>query len=108
MISVVLAQGIVEADPDLQAPNSFGDLNIIFENVIGAAIPLAGIVLFILLIVGGFQFITSGGDPGRAEQAKKTLTYAIGGIVVVALAFLILQVIELFTGVTVTEFDITG
>jgi len=78
----------------------------VFENVVTIILGLAGIVLFIMLIVGGFRYITSGGDPKSVEAARKTLTSAIGGIVLIALAFLILKFIEVFTGVPVTEFKI--
>lgn len=78
----------------------------VFENVVQIVLGLAGIVLFIMIIVGGFKYITAGGDPKGMEGAKKTLTYAIGGMVFLALGFLILRLIEQFTGVTVTQFRI--
>ena len=84
------------------------DLQGIFSNVVGVALAFAGIVLFIMLIVGGFKFITAGGDPKGIEGAKKTLTYAIAGIVLIALSFLILRFIEEFTGAPVTDFKIIG
>ena len=55
--------------------------------------PLAGILLLLYLIYGGFQFMTSGGDPGKAEVAKRIITYAIIGFVVVFLAFWIVQIV---------------
>ena len=70
----------------------------IFENAIAALLGLAGIVLFFMLIWGGIQFITGGGDPKAIEQAKKTLTYAIGGMVLLALSYLFLRFIGVFTG----------
>lgn len=70
----------------------------VFESILGAAIPFAGIVLFIMLLWGGFQYITSGGDPKKAGAARNTLTYAIVGIVLIALAYLILVIIAEFTG----------
>lgn len=88
------------------APAQLSDLEIVFGNIIGAILGLAGIVLFILLIIGGFKYITAGGDPKALEGAKKTLTYAILGMVFVACAFLILQFIQTFTGVNVTQFRI--
>jgi len=88
------------------APAQLSDLEIVFGNIIGAILGLAGIVLFILLIIGGFKYITAGGDPKALEGAKKTLTYAILGMVFVACAFLILQFIQAFTGVNVTQFRI--
>jgi hypothetical protein len=89
-------------------PAQISDLDVVFENIISAILGFAGITLFILLIVGGFRYITAGGDPKAVEGAKKTLTYAIAGIILVASAFLILRLIEVFTGVTVTEFSIVG
>ena len=44
----------------------------LFENAIAALLGLAGIALFIMLLVGGFKFITSGGDPKSLESAKNT------------------------------------
>jgi len=78
----------------------------IFDNVIGVILSFGGVVLFLMLIAGGFQFITAGGDPAKVEQAKKTLTYAIMGVAFLALAFLILKFISTFTGVDVTQFKI--
>ncbi len=70
-----------------------------FGNIIGILIPIGGIILFVMLIIGGFYFITSSGDPRKVEGAKGTLTYAIAGIVILVSAFLIIQIIANFVGV---------
>lgn len=85
---------------------TISDLGFLFERVVGYILGFAGIVLFILLLLGGFKYITSGGDPKAVEGAKKTLTYAIGGLVVILLSFLILVIIEDLTGAKVTNFNI--
>lgn len=82
------------------------DLKVVFENVVGYALGMAGIVLFILLLVAGFKYITSGGDPKATEGAKKTLTSAVIGLVVILISYLILVLIETITGVEVTKFNI--
>jgi len=79
----------------------------IFRNIVTVILYAAALVLFIMLIIGGFSYITSGGDPKKAEAAKNTLTYAIGGMVLLALAFLILLFIQVFTGAPVTVFRVT-
>ena len=61
-----------------------------------------------MLIMGGFRYITSGGDQKKASEARGTLTFAIIGLVVIAGAFLILRFIEDFTGAQVTQFKIIG
>jgi Ca2+/H+ antiporter len=81
-------------------------LETVFGNVVGVLLGLAGIALFIMLVIGGFKYITAGGDPKGVESAKKTLTYAIGGMVLIAAGFLILQFIHQFTGVDITQFRI--
>jgi hypothetical protein len=61
-----------------------------------------------MLIVGGFQYLTAGGDAKKTQAASNTLTYAIFGLVAVIAAWFILLFIEKFTGVKVTEFNIPG
>ena len=76
------------------------DLEIVFGDIVRMILGFAGITLFIMLLVGGFKYITAGGDPKGVEGAKKTLTYAIGGIIVIALSYLILVLISTITGAT--------
>lgn len=78
----------------------------ILENIISILAPVAGIAFFIMLLIGGFQFVTSGGDPKAAGQARTTLTYAIIGVILVVAAWLIIQAIADFTGVDVTQVEI--
>jgi len=85
---------------------TIGDLGVLFQRVVGFALGFAGIALFILIIIGGFKFITSGGDPKAVEGAKKTLTSAIIGLVIILVSYLILVLIKTITGVDVTNFNI--
>jgi hypothetical protein len=82
------------------------DLGGLFSRIVSLVLGFAGIVLFILLIVGGFRFITSGGDPKAVDAAKKTLTYAIGGLIVILVSYLILVLIKTITGVDVLNFSV--
>lgn len=47
---------------------------------------IAGAAAAIFLVVGAWGYMTSNGDPGKLEKAKKTILYAIIGLIVVALA----------------------
>jgi len=86
------------------APASLGDLETVFGNVVKAALGLAGIVLFVMLLFGGLKYIMAGGDPKAAESAQKTITYAVGGLILILLSYLILVLIKTITGVDVTQF----
>ncbi|HVA11278.1 MAG TPA: pilin [Candidatus Dormibacteraeota bacterium] len=52
---------------------------------------VVGAVSVVMIIYGGFRYITSGGDSGRVGNAKNTLIYAIVGLVIVALAQIIVH-----------------
>lgn len=47
---------------------------------------VAGVAAVILIIVGSFQFITAAGDSGKISSARKTLTFAIVGLIVIVVA----------------------
>ena len=81
-------------------------LECIFQNILNIVIRLAGIAVFIMLIIGGFQYLTAGGDPKKSQSAKNTLTYAILGLALLILAWFILKFIAIFTGIDVTIFKI--
>jgi len=83
---------------------TFKCLEVVFGNILTIAVSLAVLALFVMLIMGGFKFLTSGGDPKAAGSARQTMTYAILGIILMAVAYLIFRLIETFTGVTVTNF----
>lgn len=83
-----------------------GYLECVFGNFFKVFLGLAGIALFVTLLIGGFKFITSGGDPKNLASAKATLTYAIFGMILVAGSYLILVFIETITGANVTNFSI--
>lgn len=77
---------------------TFGGLEGLFSNAVSAAIALAGIALLITLLFGGFNLITAGSEAPKAEAAKKTITFAILGFVLVTVSYLILSIISNFTG----------
>ena len=91
-----------------QGAATLGCLEPIFTGVVQALTALVGVALFIMLIIGGYGFLFSGGDQKKLEKARGTLTNAIIGVVVIVIAYLILRTIQLFTGVNVTQFTIPG
>ncbi len=85
---------------------TFKCLEVVFGRILNIAVGLFVLGLFVMLIVGGFKFLTSGGDQKATASAQQTMTFAIAGIALMVLAFLIFRIIEVFTGVTVTKFVI--
>ena len=69
----------------------------VFQNLVTAALLFAGVVALFFIIFGGIKLILSQGDPKQVEGAKHTLTYAILGLVLILLSFLILNFISYVT-----------
>jgi hypothetical protein len=62
-----------------------------FLDVFVWLISLAGIVSAAVLIFNAYLYITAGGDEGKIQKAAKGITYAIVGLVVASIAFLIVN-----------------
>lgn len=65
------------------------DIKSLVSRVINIILYLIGALSIIAIIVGGIFYITSGGDQQKAEKGKKTVIYAIYGIAVATLGFVI-------------------
>lgn len=76
---------------------TFGSL---VSVVVRNAVVLAGIISFLLLILGGLGVIMSAGsgDTKKLEQGKKAITGAVTGLIIVVLSVLIIQLIATITG----------
>lgn len=59
------------------------------KNALNTAYFWTGIIAVIVIIIGGFRYSTSMGDPGKLKSAKDTILYAVIGLVIVLLAFAI-------------------
>ncbi|OGL52312.1 hypothetical protein A3K55_01550 [Candidatus Shapirobacteria bacterium RBG_13_44_7] len=80
----------------------------LFANILRVVTIIAGLIFLFMFISGGFQYLLSGNDPKKVGSASSTLTLAFVGLIGIIASWLILQFIENFTGVNVTDFVIPG
>ena len=67
-------------------------------NEIGVrVVDAAGILALIALIYSGIMYMTAGGDEAKAEKAKKNLMWAIIGVLITLMAFIIIRWINNIT-----------
>lgn len=79
---------------------TFGDVvSVIVKN----AFVLAGIISFVLLILGGFNIIVSAGDSKKTESGRNAITGAVIGLLVIVGSFWIIQIINKLTGLTLLQ-----
>lgn len=75
--------------------NSIYGKNGIISKVVQLLAILIGIVAVIMVIIGGFKYVMSSGNPESINSAKNTILYAIIGLVVAVLAqYIIIFVIS--------------
>jgi hypothetical protein len=63
-----------------------GGVDSILKKIIQIFSVIVGFVAVVMIIVGGVKYITSGGNDGNVAGAKNTIIYAVIGLVIVALA----------------------
>ena len=64
---------------------------VLIANLIDLAMFFAGALSIIYIIIGGIRYVTSVGNPQSIAGAKRTLTYAIGGLLLAMSAILIVN-----------------
>ena len=89
-VNVLLAEGGAAA-PVEQIDGYGTDLVGWLVQMLQWLIGLAGLVAAAVLIMNGFMYITASGDEGKIQKATKGITYAIVGLVIAAIAFLIVN-----------------
>lgn len=86
--------------------NQLTDIEPIVSRILNIATGIAGLAIFIMLVVGAFEYLTAGSNQDQVKKAGGTLTAAaLGGALLIGI-WLILKFIQDFTGVNVTTFKI--
>ena len=77
------------------------NLGSLVSALVGALMIVAALLAFFYLILGGIQWITSGGDKAGMEAARNKITHAVVGLVIVGAAWAIMILVQNFLGVTI-------
>jgi len=71
----------------------------IFRTIINWALGIAFGIAVIFLIIGGFRYITAGGNEESVQKGKSSVINALIGIVIIVLSYVIVNVVaNLVTG----------
>jgi len=69
--------------------------------ILARAIGIGGGVALILIIIGAFQIITSGGDPEKIKAAGGKITHALIGFLIIFLSYWLVQILEIVLGIQI-------
>lgn len=97
-VSPVFAQGIDTGEEISPGPGFATSIGGLINGVLSFVMVLAALLVFMYLIWGGIEWITSGGDKGKTESARNKITAAILGLIVLAASYAILLIALNFIG----------
>jgi hypothetical protein len=79
------------------------DLGSFVSKSFSAVLLVAGLATFMYLVYGGVQWIMSGGDKGKLEEARSKLTNGVIGLAIVASAWAIYLLLDYFFGIGIAK-----
>ena len=97
---VFTSSAAMAVDINIPRPVNIPDVEIgnVISAVVGILLLVSAILAFLYLILGGIQWITSGGDKSAMETARNKITSAIVGLIIVAASWAVMLLIGQFIG----------
>lgn len=84
------------ADESVNPMAKIQNLGVLFNVIIPIMTAVIGFSFFIMLVYGGFTYLTSGDNAEGVKKATATMTSAIIGLVIVLCAYLLVKLIDYF------------
>jgi hypothetical protein len=69
------------------------------SNGVSIAFIVAAIAFFVFLVVGGLEWLTSGGDKTKIEQARSMISNALIGLTIIAVSYAVFTLVLDFFGI---------
>lgn len=98
---IVYAQGLVG-----ETPNPLTDIETVVSSLLGTATSIVGLAIFVMFLVGAFQFLTAGNNEENVKKARQTFTYAVIGGAALILLYFVFVFLKEFTGIDLLKFGV--
>lgn len=85
-----VSAGVGAADSTIIVPEG-PDLFAVVQNVLNTTFGVVGVIAVVMIIIGGFYYMTSRGEPDRVQRGKNTILYGIVGLIICLSAFAIVN-----------------
>ncbi len=86
----------VKLEGPLKGINSLGDL---INLALSFLVPLAGVILFLVIIWGGYDILMSGGNADKVQSGRQKITAGIVGFVLLTASYFIAKLLGFIFGV---------
>lgn len=83
------------------ANQAYPQAGTLIKNILPNIYLAAGIIIFFMIVIGGFTIITNSGNKDKVADGSKTITSAIIGLLVLFGSYWIIQIIQVVTGIPI-------
>lgn len=83
-------------------------LQVFLRNFINLALGLGGVYFFMTVIIGGYQYITAGGDKESVQKATSRIRNGVIGVAILLSVFMIVWFVETIFGIPILQVNIPG
>ena len=93
---VLLKHVLVQSIPGSVEVGGFGSISTgdgLFDGFIGKAAAIGSLIAVFLVVKGGIDMATAGGDPGKIKEGKEQVTAALLGLALILLAVFTIKMI---------------
>jgi NADH:ubiquinone oxidoreductase subunit 6 (subunit J) len=88
---------------NLAGKGGTGGINFILATAVQLIFAFGAIAVIFMLLIGGVQWIISGGEKEKVAEARKRITWAIIGMITLSLAFVTLTIIGKIVGFNIID-----
>lgn len=86
--------GVVKSSVAALFPTKFCSAGDLITIVVKTLLAFISMIAVVVIILGGYKYVTSSGNAENAGAARKQITYAITGLVVAVLAYTVVAVVS--------------
>lgn len=99
VVAAVQAQQNNNLGSPIKIPDGYADnIGKLISFVLRVVLAIGALLVFGYLVMGGIEYITSGGEKGKTESARNKITAAIVGLIILAASWAILNLALSFLG----------
>jgi uncharacterized membrane protein YidH (DUF202 family) len=93
-IPIFIAQHLINSDPIPKTPATPHTLG----KILGLAFLIIGSIAFLMLVITGFRYVVSQGEPTKTAELRRQIAYIVGGLIIVASAYAIVAFVTRSAG----------
>lgn len=83
------------------ARSTYSGPGTLINNILPNVYIAGGVIIFFMILLGGFTIISNAGNKDKVAEGSKTITSAIIGLLVLFGSYWIIQIIQTVTGISI-------